>query len=133
MHLYVMARGINDALKRWENDVSAIYCPIKYNENGVVKTGRVRTAVRPIQLYEIVFPEESLSEIMATIPDTSGKDYRRVNGLYKYVKSILIRIMKLTPAPENIKHNGKVFAPFVAVSHIGIKKDKRDSLGCELL
>ena len=131
MHLYVLARGINDCLKRWENDLSALYFPVKYNANGKVENGKVRLAVRPIQLYEIVFPEESLNDVLETIPDISG-NYKRVNGLYKHVKNILMRAMKLTPAQER-KHNGIVHAPFVAVSHIGLKKDERDKLGCEML
>lgn len=126
-----MARGINDCLKRWENDVSAIYYPIKYNDNGKVRTGKVRTAVRPIQLYEIVFPEEYLNDVLETVPDTSG-NYERINPWYKHLKKMLQKLMGVKQ-PEQRKHNGIIHAPWVAVSHIGIKKDERDKLGCELL
>lgn len=129
MHLYVMVRGINDAVQRWENDVSAIYLPIKAKIGaiGKVENCRVRTAVRPIQLYEIVFPEEQLNTILETIPETGTT--------HPWMKKILPFFRKLmgVSKPEIRKHNGAVVAPHIAISYIGLKKDARDEDGCELL
>lgn len=128
MHLYVMARGINDSLKRWEDDISATYMPIKYTDrNGKVQGGKVRTAMRPIQLYEIVFPEESLNTILETVQEQGEQP-----KYFSKFAAILRRVMGLKKA-ERRKHNGIVHAPYVAVAYIGTKKDLRDKNGCELL
>jgi len=127
MHLYVLARGIDTAMKQWVNDVSAIFLPIEYAPG---KKGKVRVAVRPIQLYEIVFPEEQKDFILGAIPDNGHDRVKNkwMIGIVKVLRSFLR--VKATPSVPN---NGTIYNPHVMLTHIGIKKDQRDKDGIEIL
>lgn len=53
MHLYAIARGIKHDLDRCIHHLSATFLPMKNSGGKVVQVG-----VRPIAIYEIVYPEE---------------------------------------------------------------------------
>ena len=128
MNLSVVARGIKNQMKQWEQDVSAIFLPMEY-EKGKPK-GRVRTAVRPIQIYEIVFPEEHKDFILGAIPDNN---YCRNQN--KWMRPLIIMLRKILKCKKTkrVEKNGAIHAPHVMISHIGIKKDDRNKEGIELL
>lgn len=127
MHLYVLARGINSAMRQWVEDVSAIFLPIEYAPG---KKGKVRVAVRPIQLYEIVFPEEHEEFMLGAIQDNGhdGVKNKWLKGCVKVLRGFL-GVKKTT----RVKNNGAIFNPHVMLTHIGIKKDERDKDGIEIL
>jgi hypothetical protein len=135
MHLYVIARGIKDDLERWENDILAQYVKHDVIVDGKKQEGKVRVAVRPVQLYEIVFPEKSLNRVL-NIVKPSIKDY---GGRYKYFYKMfagLRKILGLSSIPEwQTENNGEFFVSnkWVGVHGIGLKKDKFDKNGIELL
>ena len=127
MHLYVLARGIDTAMRQWVNDVSAIFLPIEYAKG---KKGKVRVAVRPIQLYEIVFPEEHKDFILGAIPDNGHDGHKN-----KWLKGIVhvLRGFLGVKASQRKEPNGAIINPYVMLTHIGIKKDQRDKDGIEIL
>ena len=96
MHLYVLTRGILSATKQWENDLAAQYLHFKVLEKGKKKTPPylAQLAVRPVNLYEIVFPEECLDEVLGMVKpiDPPGK-------LSKFIK-MFSRMMGLKKIPD---------------------------------
>ena len=124
MHLYVLARGIKQETDRWVNDLSARYYPyeIKKGQQKVM----CQLAVRPVQIYEIVFPEDQLDEVLKTIKP------QRVytGGKYKYYQKMidmLGKLMGLKKVPEYVDDKKfRIYAPYVAVHPIGIKQDRYD-------
>jgi len=65
MHAYVIARGHPDFINRWENDCLAHYIPFKYDQ--YLPVGELQFTMRPIRLYEAVFPEIEYNRAMNMI------------------------------------------------------------------
>ena len=65
-------RGAYDRLNRYVNDLQAQYFMFDHHKDA--PKGLLQFAVRPIQLYEFVFPEEHLKDVMEMImPRQGGK------------------------------------------------------------
>ena len=68
MHLFAMTRGINDQTWKFVQDMSAQWCSHRWTQpDGSVMKGGVQIAMRPVFLWEIIFPEESLNDILANL------------------------------------------------------------------
>lgn len=118
MHLYVLARGNKDKLDRWVNDILAQYLPFEY-EKGKPK-GLLQVSVRPIQLYEIVFPEEHLETVLGMVRPYGCKFSKRIQRL----AGVFRKVMGLDKIPEKeARCNNRVISPFVNVVGLGTKKD----------
>ena len=129
MHLYVLARGQADRLKRWVNDCLARYYTLKYGEDkdGKPLMGKVQLSMRPIQLYEIVFPEEHLEAVCSALQPYGGYGFNE--GVKGKLKKMIVKLLKLDPIPQvppDIKdlQNNPLYRDFVDCMGIGIKKDK---------
>jgi hypothetical protein len=126
MHLYVIARGQRDRLERWVNDLLARYYP--YNMDNKTKNVKVQLAVRPIQLYEIVFPEEHYEAVVSAIQPYGGYNFNK--GIFAHLRNILTKMLRLEPIKQDVKadildrHNTPLYRDFVDVAGIGVKKDK---------
>lgn len=124
MHLYVIARGIRTRLQEWENDVLAQYLPYKYDANK--PKGEVQLSLRPIQLYEVVFPEEHYDKVLSALQPYD----ERAGALAR----VLRKILRLAPVKKGIPASQfKRRHPWVSIIGVGAKKDKRDKDGIELL
>jgi len=126
MHLYLIARGSKDRLDRWVNDCLARYYPIKtgfIGDDGK-KQGtptdqfKLQLSMRPIQLYEVVFPKDSLNDVVAALQPYGGYGIKRgwLNALRK--------LLKLKPIPQGIPRTFDLNREFVDICGIGIKEDK---------
>ena len=117
MHLYVLARGQHEWLRRWVHDLSARYYPYKMKgkPNAAIQLG-----VRPIQLFEIVFPEPSLKEVLGTVWPYGYMG----NGLEKY-QMIFRKILKLDKIPpsKDITKNTLFERKYIDCTGIGTRKD----------
>ena len=126
MHLYVLARGQQDFLERWKNDVSAMFLKFKYKKDE--PPGMVRIGVRPIELLEIVYPEEHHKEVMQLIQPYASRP--EVDGF----KKLLARVFRLKPIkPAAWTPGPKIYNQYVSIVGVGYRKDKRDKDGIELL
>ena len=126
MHLYVIGRGIKPHLERWENDLLAQPIPYKFKDkDGKLQDGAVQLSVRPIKLYEIVFPEDQLDLVMSMVgtSDAVLKENPRIN---KFVK-VLRKFMRLQKAPKvktSIWFAPNNISKAVGITPIGLKKDE---------
>lgn len=140
MHLYVIGRGHNDSLKRWENDLSAQFFPV-YDKNGKIKKNKQgqtlmrRLSVRPVQLYEIAFAEEELQNVLSCV---CPEEY--VEDRYSFIKrglQALRKILKLKPVPKPTKINSLMqpnqIDKAVSIIPVGLKADARDNDGEEMI
>ena len=115
MHLYVLARGNKDRVDRWVNDCLARYYPYKYSNKE--PPGLLQLSVRPIQLYEIVFPKNHLNDVLSF---TYPLDFPITRNYVKAIRKIL-GLKKINM--NGIKPNPLVNSRDVAVTGIGIKED----------
>jgi len=60
MHSYIMTRGIKREVETFIDDLQAQWT--KYNMHG--KSHILKVGVRPIQLWEIVYPEQCQDDVM---------------------------------------------------------------------
>lgn len=114
MHLYALTRGIKFDVDRMVEGLSAMNLP--YGR------GLVQLAMRPVQLWEMVFPEKSLPVVLKSL---SWNNVQR-----KEIKPHVFALRKLLGAKPLPKFDFKKF-PSVFVYHnnvgfypIGIKHDK---------
>ena len=154
MHLILLTRGIQHQVDIWKQfmqsqmfwwkrqpllkDEKGNYIPDGVDENGQPKykrgaeiTTRVQGALRPMQLWEYVFPEECLPELLAAMNiHQMGKLRPEVNK----VAWLLRKAMGAKPMPQFPELKGKTsqeltsrFIPHDAVATypIGIKYDKK--------
>ena len=123
MHLYVLAKGIKPSLEKWQNDLLAQYLPVK---TGKDKKGAIQFSVRPVQLFELGFPEDQLEYVMSIV-GTGDYILKRYPILHK-LANIVRRVFKLKRVPIPKKVN-QLMQPnqvnkAVAIVPIGLKKDK---------
>jgi len=117
MHLYIITRGCKHEVDRFVNELSAKYLPYEYDNTkpkGVVQVG-----VRPIQLYEIAFPEEHLEKMLATIKPSL---FHKWEAKFMFV---LRKILKSKPIPK-ISDDVlpmPIYKDNIEIAGIGIKKD----------
>lgn len=122
MHLYVVTRGIKHCVDRFISDLQAQYFPFEFTDPETKKKSNIiQLGVRPIQLWEIVFPKESLNEVLATVI----KSPPEFNSTQQKALSVLRKLLKCKPIPE-IPPNSRrriVFDQHIECSPIGIKDD----------
>jgi len=120
MHLYVIARGISTRLSEWVAGLQTIY--LNHKKEPDEEAGLVQLAVRPIQLYEIVFPENYKDYVIQTIyPKGWGANPAVklcVNSLYKALGCKKKVILPPEPSLFSRIHNA------IDVVPIGIRPDK---------
>lgn len=124
MHAYFYLRGIKHNVDRFIQDLQSQYFPYTTTDpKGKEVNHMVQLAVRPIQLYEIGFPEPCLQDVMKMIWDTPIPKFsigqesiltttRRILGASKLPKQDLT-------VPQRL-----IFKQDLGIYPIGIKKDK---------
>lgn len=131
MHVYFMTRGI-----KHQRDIAVKFLQTqmfpwkrKNLKTGQEEIAMVQGALRPIELWEYVLPEESLDEFLTMIGTEKGGV--NTGGHFSKVKQAAIRKM----LGNGVKKIPKTFKPLtearyierrgLAIYPIGIKKDKR--------
>lgn len=129
MHAYFILRGHDYDVKRFINDLSGKYLPFKWDfGDGKVQDAQLQLAVRPIQFYEVAFPEEHKDLVLNTIfgndPLNEGAQNK---GLWKWLNFMangLRKILGLEPIGEYKKDNVlPVWRSNLSTIPIGLKKD----------
>lgn len=122
----MIVRGIKHASDRFINELSAKYLslPMTNKKNGKVTIANAQVQVRPVQLYEVVFPKEQLDVMLQTLfPLTDGSTaYKKFQTIVRWAK----RLMGLKPIPKewNRKNHMLVCKDGVEIIGIGLKDDR---------
>ena len=117
MHLYVVARGVKTHQDNWVTDLLAKYLPYEYEKG---KQGLVQLSVRPVQMYEIVFPESQLDEVLKAVKPGKVAGYPWLDNISK----MFSKLLKLKKIPEFTDDGKFRMAPHAVTVHgIGIKDD----------
>lgn len=131
MHLFLITRGINQNVDIWKMYMQTQMFPWKRKrlDNGKEELNYVQGALRPIQLWEYVFPEEHLAEVLTMLKktkDTGGEGYFG-KGKTKMARAALRKILGAEKLPEidSVPTSRFIFMDGVGVEAIGIKKDDR--------
>lgn len=118
MHLYTISRGMKEHVDRAIRDLQAQYFVMNNNK---VPT-HTQFQVRPIQLWEFVFPREHLNMVLSTIRYKDNNNYCGFNKKF----DILRRMLKLKKIPEldyEKETRRAIFNKHIGWHHIGIKDD----------
>ena len=132
MHLYVVARGQYRWLQDWVANLSARYLPYKHTKDQ--PPGMVQISVRPVQLFEIAFPEPCLERVLGMVwpydggntkpptegsgPTLIGKVYKKLLGMSRIVGLKQIPFVKKSPEWQLVNPHA-----YVGVTGVGLKKD----------
>jgi len=120
MHMYVILRGIKDRQDRYVNDLLARY--YHYDWQKGQDKGAVQLAVRPIQLYELVFPEQAYEDVYKTIWPVAWERKGWINKALA-VLGKLLGTQKIPEPPKDWQPNPYFNRDGVECAGIGIKKD----------
>lgn len=125
MHAYFITRGIKHAVDRWIKELSSQYLPFKWNGQNQA----IQIAVRPIQLWEVVFPEEHRDLMLNSI--LGGEVLTQHDRHQKYL-SIIRMILGVEKLPKDWKYNPMMKLPIcrehIEAAFIGIKTDKKQEI-----
>lgn len=98
MHLYLITRGVKHDVDRFVNELSAKYLPTKWfkqKKNGQPgkKTANyhMQVGVRPIQIWEIAYPEQHRDMVLNTIFGDQDKvtQHKKHNKFVYMIRKIL--------------------------------------------
>ena len=117
MELIVLATGIKQHLKKWEDDLLCNALAVPKYQNGkkkIIGKGAngediyefTQIAVRPMTLYRIGFPKEELNNVLANtgLTDYIYNEPHHHPHLKKYVNWVR-KLLKLKPVPKPKKVN----------------------------
>jgi len=127
MHLYILTRGIRHEIQRYIEDLSSQY--FEYGPKDAKGNRQfLQLSVRPVQLFELVFPEEHLAEVVKVV--TNGPridDWRNkfLTGIRLALKAEKIPKLDMSKARWR-----PVSKQNIAIYPIGIRKDKIRTEDC---
>ena len=99
MHTYLLTRGIKSMRDQWVQHMSSVKLPWKRKNLTTEKweTTMLGLSLRPIELWEVVHPEEMLQEVlgMQHTKDGTNSVIHGVNNLRPEIKNYALLIQKL--------------------------------------
>ena len=128
MHLMFMTRGVQHAVDIWKTQMQSQYFPWSRKDlkTGNWETLAVQGALRPIQLWEYIFPEPELNSVLGML-EIKPKGITEPAALNKYAW-VLRKGLGFDPIPDDIPpltpdKQKIVYHQNIHFFPIGIKKD----------
>jgi len=126
MHLYFVTRGKKneiDEFAKWM-ETRNLSMPV-YKADGTSENMLIECQLRPVQLWEFVFPKENLDVVLNTLrlPSENPSEFRDGKSTFKMFDSKLFALRKMLGAekiPEPNKDAGVMFMPFDRIKNINI-------------
>lgn len=118
MHLYLITRGIKHDVDRFINDLQAQYYPFKSKSK---ENLHVQLAVRPMQLWELVMPEDQLPSVQKMIFD-KNTSIRKLHEVKLAVFRKMLGAKKIPKFDEKLPTR-IIYKENIGLYPIGIKKD----------
>ena len=144
MHTYVVLRGIKDKLHRWIEDMEKVMVPFVHDG----RPAMLQLAMRPVYIYELVYPEPAHEQVMKIIYPTESMDPTFHDGktkqdktakkfgnrlnwiverLRKFLKLEKVQIPPMEPnAAMAYAVSKSPYRQFIGIHPIGSKKDKKE-------
>jgi len=120
MHIYMMTRGIKQDVDRFITELSSKYLPYKLKG----KQQWVQVAVRPIQLWEVVFPQEHRDIMLATLFEDGKGGLTQHKKHQKYVNLMRMGLgVKKIPTVYDTKNWLPLYRDNIEKIGIGMKED----------
>ena len=132
MHLYVVMRGIKRAQDYFIEQLGTLKYPIWIRKDGQLIQAKVQLAIRPIQLYEIVFPEDSFEDVYKAVWP-AGYQRKGITNWFISKLRYLFGAEKMPEVPKDWKPDEDIYREGVEVAGIGVKQDKFTYEGLEQL
>jgi len=133
MHLYTITRGIKDRVDATINDLQAMnFTQINNDETGKKVESYTQLQVRPIQLWEFVFPREHLNHMLATMNYRDNADGYKLDKFVMPIRAML-KLKKIPKLDYSKIPRQLIRKEHVAFHHIGTKEDLNNEQGTELL
>ena len=117
MHLGIISRGRKRDVDRFIEEIQAKYVPIKVKG----KDMRCSIVYRPIQLGELIFPETSLQNVLATL---EPMNWRRKSFALEQLRKALG--YERTPELDGKTLPYPVWDKNIELNLLGIKRDRID-------
>lgn len=125
MHLYFTTRGIKMHVDNFITQLQGKYLPFKYNG----KDSAVQVAVRPVQMWEVVFPKEHLDLMLTTCLGPDGKPYHKRHN--KFI-AVVRKVLGVKKIPKYDNSSMMICGrDHIDSTGIGIKEDANDNNGNE--
>jgi len=123
MHLYILTRGIKNSVDQFITELQGKYLPYVFYKGKKLMKCQVQVSVRPIQLWEIVFPEEHKDVMLSTILPEAHKGVTQHKKHNKFIWAIrkALGVEKLPDYKSDIQM--PITLANTEVVGIGIKKD----------
>ena len=130
MHLYIATRGQKHLVETLMNNLQGIMLPYKATPHADKNNPSfLQMGIRPLQLWEIAFPEEHLNVVLASL---EGSEFRTDDN--RWIPSFIGWCMKLKgilglkDIPKDYDKTKKFLIPnrdpAIDIKYIGIKKDE---------
>lgn len=127
MHLIIATRGNKESVELFIKELSSKYMPLPFINK---KTGKATMVVnpihiRPLQLWEIIFPKEQRDAILTTLfPDKrvmpANPKFRKI---YKWILKLLPKTIQKIPEDWDTKNKLYVNHNDVEIVGLGMKED----------
>ena len=119
MHLYFISRGIKNKVDEMVNDLQAQHFQQESadQKTGLKRISAVQGALRPIQLWEYVFPKESLDVVLKTL--ALPRDYSKGHPYHGF-KPHEFAFRKLLGAKPIPIPNEKILPRIIRKEHVSI-------------
>jgi len=122
MHLYFLVRGKRRYVRWLIESLEEVFLPYTAKDpKGNKVEGQVQLVPRPVQLYELVFPEDQKNKVLSVLNDS----YKQYSKMHKF-KHWIARCLGLKPlSKEERKHLGQFkLSSNIGMHVVGTKKDK---------
>lgn len=127
MHLYILTRGIKKEVDDLITQLQGKYLPFKYRKEGEkeLKDLVLQIGVRPIQLWEIVYPEEYTEFMCKSLFKNANRKAKPQHKWQEKFTYMMRKALKLDPIPDFEPGEGMPLGGIsdVEVVGIGVKKD----------
>jgi hypothetical protein len=130
MHLYFGTRGVNHQIELWKIFMQSQMFPFtrKNLDTGKEEVIYVQGALRPVQLWEYVIPEECLEEVLSNMGmnDHISNNPPAIKKAAQIMRKMIG--LKEIPTVESKIHDRMMQVFGVAVHPIGIKYEEKKEI-----
>ena len=121
MELTFITRGKSDEVYEFAKWLSTRHLPLKLHKaDGTEEVQLMECQLRPLQLWQFVFPKENLDIVLNTL-NLPRDDKQSFQGYNINPKLFALRkLLGAKPIPQPVDKLSKMFMPYDRFKHVGI-------------